>query len=53
MDLTTGDRVQRKICIIDIFKHGQKCKDNTSIAHTLTDVQINRIGDLPVLQIPS
>ena len=31
-----------------LFTHWQMCKDNTSIAHTLTDVQINSIGDSPV-----
>jgi hypothetical protein len=35
-----------------LFTHWQMCKDNTSIAHTLTDVQINSIGDSPVLPIP-
>jgi len=28
------------------------CKDNTSIAHTLTDVQNNSIGDSPMLPLP-
>ena len=35
-----------------LFTHWQMCKDNTSIAHTLTDVQNNSIGDSPVLPIP-
>jgi hypothetical protein len=35
-----------------LFTHWQMCKDNTSIAHTLTDVQNNSIGDSPVLPLP-
>ena len=35
-----------------LFTHWQMCKDNTSIAHTLTDVQNNSIGDSPVPPIP-
>ncbi len=35
-----------------LFTHWQMCKDNTSIAHTLTDVQNNSTGDSPVLPIP-
>ena len=35
-----------------LLTHWQMCKDNTSIAHTLTDVQNNSIGDSPVLPIP-
>ena len=35
-----------------LFTHWQMCKDNTSIAHTLTDVQSNSTGDSPILSLP-